>query len=102
MRLPWVWMEEPGEYELRFCKRAGDLKLELWRFESFLRETGAKSFLEFTIAGSYTEICVPFWRALKALRGLYSDGEFETHWRGPFPDAEFEALTRALQARRLT
>ena len=97
-----AWMEEPGEYEMRFRKRADDFSLELWRFESFLRETGAKSFLEFTLSGSYTEMCVPFWRALKALRSLYSDQEFETHWRGPFPNAEFDELTRELKARGLT
>ncbi len=97
------WMEEPEEYEMRFSKTSEIIELQMWRFDSHRRGLGEKPCLRFEIAGDYAEICVPFWRALKTLRSLYSrDEEFEARWRAPFPDREFALLTEALRARRLT
>lgn len=97
-----TWMEEPDEDEMRFKKRDEKIELELWRFENHRRGLGERPHLRFQIAGGYGELCIPFWRALKSLRSRYSDEEFSECWGTPFPEREFDLLTEALRARRLT
>ena len=81
---------------MRFLKQEGAITLEMWYFDDHTRRVGQKSQLEFSISGTYDAVCLPFWRALRDLQKLYTEKEFEQHWRSPFPTRELALLTQKL------
>ncbi|BCM91359.1 hypothetical protein IAD21_03231 [Abditibacteriota bacterium] len=88
-----VWLEAPAELEMRFSRRDDVIWLEITSFDGSKRPHKEP---EFTFYGSYNEICLPFWRALRALEGRYSVEELEHRWRDPFPHRELALLTQRL------
>jgi hypothetical protein len=52
---------------------------------------------EFEVSGSYGEICLPFWRALRSLQGRFSADELAARWHRPFPWKEIDLLTKAIK-----
>jgi len=52
---------------------------------------------ELEITGSYEEICVPFWRALRSLQGRFSAEELDARWHRPFPWKDIDQLTSAIK-----
>lgn len=92
-----TWASEPDKHEMHFSKEGNTTKLEMWRFEDHKRGANVKKVLEFAISGTCDEICLPFWRALQALQGLYSEKEFEQRWgQAKFPTQELARLTYKL------
>lgn len=87
---------EPIEYDLRF-NRIGDVViLAIDEFPDRKRDSfEAKRLL--STSGTYAEICVPFWRALRALQGRLSKDEIETRWKEPFPTQELNLLTASIK-----
>ncbi|HEX8463059.1 MAG TPA: hypothetical protein VF627_00445 [Abditibacterium sp.] len=91
-----TWMGEPQQYEVRFSKTADEIQLEMWRFEGHERSLASAPELEFAVSGTYDEICLPLWRALRTLQGLYSESAFKIRWRYEFPTRELAHLTELL------
>jgi hypothetical protein len=91
-----VWHEEPAETELRFFRTKELVRLEVWIFFDHRREPG-KGEKEFEVSGSYSEICLPFWRALRSLQGRFSADELGARWHRPFPWKEIDLLTKAIK-----
>ena len=86
-----IWSEEPSEIELSF-RRAGNLvSVEVLKFPDYRRGTEPVSL--FTLSGSYDEIAIPFWRALRSLQGRFSSEELNARWHRKFPWNEVENLT---------
>lgn len=95
-----VWYEGPGETELRFFCTKDMVRLEVWFFLDHRRDYG-RGEKEFEISGSYEEICLPFWRALRSLQGRFSNEELEARWHRSFPWKEIDLLTRAIKERTI-
>src|SRR6266511_221684 len=91
-----TWHEEPAETELRFSISQEDVELEVYSFSDHRRDYG-RGERELAITGSYEEICVPFWRALRSLQGRFSAEELDARWHRPFPWKEIEILTAAIK-----
>ena len=89
------WNCEPIEYELSF-KREGDIvNLDVLCFPDRNRSVFQQNIV-LSITGSYEEICLPFWRALRNLQGRYPEAEIEEKWQGSFPSPDMKKLTAIL------
>ena len=90
-----VWHEEPAETELRFSNLEGLVRLEVYFFPDH-RRNDKREEKGLAISGSYEEICIPFWRALRSLQGRFSAEELDARWQRPFPWKEIDVLTSAI------
>ncbi len=88
-----VWLEGSAELEMRFSRHDDIIQLEITSFAGSIRPHKNP---EFTFVGSYNEICLPFWRALRNLEGRYSAEELALRWKGYFPHRELALLTHQL------
>jgi hypothetical protein len=91
-----VWQCEPSEYEFQFSRQNLTISLQVLLFPDSSRSIFDKQEPKLSITGSYNEVCLPFWRALRQLQGRYSDDEWEVRWQSPFPRRELDLLTVAL------
>jgi hypothetical protein len=94
-----VWNEGPGEDEMRFSREGDFVRLEVCGHPGRSREEGRGERL-FEASGSYGEVCVPFWRALRSLQGRFTGEELSARWHRPFPSEEVDGLTALLRAGR--
>ena len=82
-----VWFEEPRETVFRFSKEAsGMIHLSVEQDE-----------MRLCADGSYREICLPFWRALRGLQGRYSREEWRERWHWRAPHDDIDKLTDLLR-----
>ncbi len=91
-----VWQCEPSEYEMRFGYRDGIVDLQVLLFPGPERSIFDEPNPKLTINGTYEEVCLPFWRALRQLQGRFSEEEWQARWHGPFPCRELDLLTATL------
>lgn len=85
--------EEPTSCELQFNLANGTMGLKLCRFDSHSRRSSRKPGQRlFETAGSGSEICLPFWRALRNLQTRFSAEEFRLWWHRHFPESGMEKL----------
>jgi len=91
-----VWQCEPSEYEFRFNSLDTAVNLQVLLFPEPGRSVFDEPPPKLTITGSYEEVCLPFWRALRQLQGRFSEEEWQARWHGPFPSRELDLLTAAL------
>ena len=92
-----VWHEEPAETELRFSPSGELIRLEVYMFPDRHRRIARNGEKELEITGSYEEICVPFWRALRSLQGRFSAEELDARWHRPFAWKDIDQLTSAIK-----
>jgi len=88
-------MEEPEVCELRFERENGTVRLKICRRPSSHR---CQTLLE--AEGSFQEVCLPFWRALRKLQVRFPEKEFELRWKRPFPALGMEKLSADLRRMR--
>jgi hypothetical protein len=91
-----IWHSGPTEYELRFAKEGGVIRLAALEYPDHLRDAG-RGELFFEASGTYDEVCLPFWRALRDLQGRFSEAELNARWHRPFPSKEIDNLTALLR-----
>jgi len=91
-----VWMSEPAEAEMRFVRRGDLITLDILWFSDSRRSEFGQPNPEMSISGSYDEVALPFWRALRSLQSRFPAAQFEAHWQAPFPTREMALLTAAL------
>ena len=91
-----IWHEEPAQTEMRFSISGEEIELEVCFFSDHHRDYG-RGERELVITGSYEEICLPFWRALRNLQGRFSAEELEARWHRPFPWKEIDLLTAVIK-----
>lgn len=89
------WMLEPAEVKMRFSKCEATVRLGIASFSASAHSLEGDN-AEFIFAGTYDEICLPFWRALRNLEGRYSPEEWAGRWDSPFPRHELAVLTAQL------
>ena len=90
-----IWNEEHAEYELVLSRVGSLLSLDLMEYSNHRRELQPVQRLRFS--GSYEEVALPFWRALRDLQGRFSSEELRGRWHRDFPSKEIEGLTLILQ-----
>lgn len=96
-----IWHSGSTEYELRFGREGNEVRLEAWEYPDRLRDAGrGERFFE--ASGSYEDVGLPFWRALRNLQGRFSAEELNRRWHRPFPARELDGLTSLLRKGRLS
>ena len=93
------WTVEPTEYDMHFSRVGETITLDILVWP----DSGRSSFRQeklFSVSGSYAEICLPFWRALRGLQGRFSAADLEKRWQNSFPQRELNALTVVLGKER--
>ena len=93
------WNGEPDEYDFLFRSRGDLLSLEVTHFPDHRRlpETAATVF---SFEGPKADACRQFWDELGDLRSRAGRDEFDRQWRRPFPEQEFQELTRRIEQPR--
>ena len=91
-----VWQCEPGEYQFDFARKGNTVALRVLSHPNMGRSVFDKPEPELSLTGSYEEVCLPLWRALRHLQGLFSKAEWEARWQRPFPSAELNRLTASI------
>jgi hypothetical protein len=90
------WNEEPIESELHFRRNGSVVSFEVLQFADHRRGLQPTSRLK--KRGSYEEVALPFWRALRKLQVRFSGEELNVRWHRNFPSKEMEELTYILKA----
>lgn len=94
-----VWHSGATEYEARFTREGDAVRLEVEEFPDHPRGEGKGARL-FAASGTYEDICLPFWRALRSLQGRFTREELDARWHRPFPWEELDGLTALLRRER--
>ena len=91
-----MWNCEPPEYEMLFSSGGSDISLQIYEYSDYRRgnERGEQVF---AVSGTYKDICIPFWRALRDLQGRFSAEELDSRWHRPFPSREIDLLTAEIK-----
>lgn len=89
-------LAEPEQCELRFTKVGEDITLTIDLFPGHVRKPGLADRL-LVVSGTYAQVCLPFWRALRGLQGRFSEQELHERWLLPFPARKLSELTAAIK-----
>ena len=89
-----IWNEEPKESEFRFRRNGSVVSLDVLEFPDHRRVLQPTS--RFKTTGSFEEVALPFWRALRSLQGRFSVDELNVRLHRNFPQKEMEGLTSIL------
>ena len=89
------WNSEPTEYDFLFSNDNGTIDFSIVEFPDGNRQQN-RSCLIFQAQGSFTTICIPFWRALRQLQGRLTTQELSERFGRRFPDEELKKLTNAI------
>ena len=94
-----TWHCEPPEFDMLFARNGANVSLEIYEYSDYRRgsERGEKVF---AVSGTYEEICLPFWRALRDLQGRFSAEELNARWHRQFPSREVDLLTSEIKEAR--
>ena len=84
---------EPGQLMFSFHGDGGLIRLTISE-----RHRHTKRLFE--VKGTFDEICLPFWRALRNLQGRFSDDELSSRMHKPFPSSEMKNLTQKVELLR--
>ena len=89
--------DEPDETELHFQGHGAGVALTARAFaDGKHRAKTGRELLR--LSGSYAEICLPFWRALRGLQGQYPPAKLDRRWHRAFPSRALNQLTALLPA----
>jgi len=91
-----IWNEAPVEYEVCFGRAGTLVSLEVLEFPDRRREI-QRAQSRLSASGSYEDVAVPFWRALRNLQGRFTTEELNARWHRPFPSKEIDGLMALLR-----
>jgi len=89
------WFYNPDCLRLVFTREEDQIELVVAHVDNPFT-VPIETFGWFQLRGTYDEICLPFWRALRTLQGLYPEAEFKARWHYPFPTRQLALLTQQL------
>lgn len=87
-----TWTSEPVEYEMRFLRDNDTITLTILEYPDSRRLLNGGQVL-LNISGTYAEVALPLWRAVRGVQGRWSLTEWREHYHSPFPSDEMEKLT---------
>lgn len=90
-----TWTCEPAEYDMVFVRNGDTVGLNIRAFPDSRRSKFVRNSV-LAASGEYSEICLPFWRALRGLQGRFTESELSERWPGRFPDQILSTLTATL------
>jgi hypothetical protein len=93
------WQYNPIELDMLFVKQGAKVSLDIVRYPDHRRLEGRGEFM-FSINGTYSEVCQPFWRALRDLQTRFSSEEMNSRWCRVFPSGEIDVLTIAIKDKK--
>jgi hypothetical protein len=90
-----TWDEEPVQCDMEFTYNQDGVRMTIREYPDHRRscDTGKETFV---VTGSYEQICLPFWRALRSLQGRFPPEELDQRCGG-FPSHELDKLTEAIK-----
>ncbi len=89
------WNRDPEEFDFRFMKNGGNVKLEIYQYPTEQREPQNRE-LVFAHEGKIADLCRTFAETFNQLYADKDTDEFEFNWRQPFPFAEYEEFKKKL------
>ncbi|HEX8459263.1 MAG TPA: hypothetical protein VF656_18370 [Pyrinomonadaceae bacterium] len=93
------WAHDPDEMDFKFSASGDEARLEVAWYKNHLRVAGTGENV-FSFAGSRLDVCRPFWKALRGLRGDVEVDEFARNWHREFPERELRRLTEEIKTYR--
>jgi hypothetical protein len=96
-----IWYTEPVEYEMKFSRKGDLIALTIDEFPDHLRSLSVERTRLMATSGSYEQIALPFWRAMRGLQGRYSDSDWMQQWQRVFPTEDMQKWTACLQQKGL-
>jgi len=90
------WMLEPARCDLEFQRTGDTVRLDVVLHRG-AATIASRSERLFSVSGTFAEMCLPFWRALRALRGRVSPEELRRRWGHEFPERELDQLTTRIK-----
>ena len=94
-----IWHSGSIEYEFCFFRRGEVVGVEAYEYPDHLRHKGRGEQF-FKVSGSYEDVCLPYWRALRNIQGRYSPEEGSGRGTTLFPSEEVDGLTTLLEEGR--
>ena len=91
------WNRDPEEFDFIFHKAGNRAKLEIIQYPTDERHTAEKESV-FFYEGEIGEIARAFHETFFQLHADRQTDEFESNWRQPFPEVEFQAFENALKS----
>ena len=85
------------EFDLHFERSDNIVRFTVVEFADYRRQKGAGK-TAFLASGSFEQICVPFWRALRELESRFSSEDFAGRWHREFPHDELRRLTERIRS----
>lgn len=91
------WSCEPDELDFKITVKGDAVFLKVIHYKDH-RRSPSESRAVFTLQSSRLEVCLAFWRALRALHRDIETDEFDRNWRRPFPHTEMQRLTESIRS----
>ena len=92
-----IFYLEPASYEFIFTKEKENISLKILFFENHTRSLLEDEDIKLFKVGSYKEICMPFFRALRELQSHYSQEELDTLWKVSFSYEKLDKFSKFLK-----
>lgn len=87
----------PAEFDLRFERNLDVIQFTVVVLASHRRLQGTGE-SAFSASGSFEQICVPFWRALRELESRFNKKELAERWHREFPHDELCRLSKRIRS----
>ncbi len=89
----------PGQFDLAFRRAEQLVQFSVVEYPDHRRLDGTGDTV-FAQSGSYQQIVVPFWRALRNLESRFGEEELARRWHREFPHAALDRLTMRIRQTR--
>ena len=89
----------PAEFDLRFERDGDVVHFAIVEYPDHGRQKGAGQ-VAFSASGTFQQICIPFWRALRELEGRFSEEELARRWHREFPHDRLRRLTGRIKSEK--
>ena len=80
-------------------KEEEEISLAVTLHESYKRTDKFESV--FSLKGSYDQICMPFWRALRRLQTKHTPEELNERWHRAFPTDDLNKLNQLIKGKKV-
>jgi hypothetical protein len=91
------WNRDPEEFDFRFIKNDGNVRLEIYQFPTEARESDNRA-LVYSHEGNIQNVCASFYETFAQLYADRETDEFEFNWRQPFPFEDYAKFESKLKS----
>ena len=87
------WNRDPEEFDFRFVRIGDGVTLEIYQYPTDERYSDDRE-LVFSHQGKVRDVCETFAATFEQLYADRDTDEFESNWRQPFPQPEYEEFRK--------